>query len=131
VRAALLLLALLPAVHVQACPPESVRPIASLRDLPKDVLSLLGRFEKPQPVIADIGEPFNASDVLYLDSPPQRRLVSGVASKDCVALKVEFGGFAHYMEQVEFQDTWRGWVKTRGGYDTPAIRPAPTQAPRP
>ena len=130
-RSALLLLALLPAAHAQACPPEAARPVASLRDLPKDVLSLLGRFEKPQPTIADVGEPFNASDVLYPDSPPQRRLVSGVASKDCVALKVEFGGFVHSMEQVEFQDTWRGWVKTKGAYDTSTVRPAAAQASRP
>ncbi len=92
---------------------------------------MLGRFEKPQPAIADIGEKFNASDVIYANSPPHRRLVSGVATKDCIELKVEFGGIAHYTEQIEFQDTWRGWAKTKGGYDTYVIKPALVLAPRP
>lgn len=130
-RAAVLLFALLPALQAQACPAEAARPIASLNDLPKDVLNLLGRFEKPRPGIADVGEDFNASDVIYPDSPPLRRLVSGVAAKDCVELKVEFGGIAYHTEQVEFQDTWRGWVKTKGGYATSIIKPAPVLAPRP
>lgn len=130
-RPALLLFVLLPAALVQACPSESARPIASLRELPNDVLSLLGRFEKPQPGIADIGEPFNPSDLLYPGGPPRRRLVSGIAAKDCVELKVEFGGIAHYMEQVEFHDTWRGWVKTKGAYDTSTVKPVPAQVPLP
>lgn len=121
----ILLAALLPALQGNACPAEAARPIASLNDLPKDVLNLLGRFEKPRAGIADIGEKFNSSDVMYPDSPPQRRLVSGIAAKDCVELKVEFGGFAHYAEQVEFQKTWRGWVKTKGGYDVQRARQEP------
>ena len=129
-RAAVLLSALLAAVQAQACPAGVARPISSLSELPKDVLNLLGRLEKPQPVIADIGENFNPSDVIYPNSPPQRRLVSGIASKDCVELKVEFGGIAHYTEQVEFQDTWRGWVTTKGNY-APILKPAPAPAPRP
>ena len=130
-RAAVLLFALLPVLQAQACQAAAVRPIASLNDLPEDVLNLLGRFEKPQPVIADIGENFNTSDVIYPNSPPLRRLVSGVAAKDCVALKVEFGGIAHYTEHVEFQNTWRGWVKTKGSYDASVIRLVPAQASRP
>ncbi len=92
---------------------------------------MLGRFDKPQPAIADVGEPFNHSDVLYADGPPRRRLVSGIAARDWVELKVEFGGIVHYMEQVEFQDTWRGWVKTKGAYDTSTVKPAPALVPRP
>lgn len=130
-RATVALLALLPALHAQACPADTARPIASLNELPREVLKLLGRFEQPRPRIADVGENFNASDVIYPGSPPLRRLVSGVAGKDCVELKVEFGGFAYYIKQVEFQNTWRGWVETKGNHDAPFIDPAPAPAPRP
>lgn len=109
----------------------SAHPIASLSDLPQEVLNLLGRFDKPRAGIADIGESFNASDVIYPDSPPQQRLVSGVAGKDCVELKVEFGGIAYHTEQIEFRDTWRGWTRTRGGYGPVVLKPAPVQPPRP
>ena len=126
-RTAVLLFALVPAVQAQACPAETARPVASLRELPQDVLALLGRLDKPHPLIADIGEKFNPSDVIYPDSPPLQRLVSGVIAKDCVELKVEFGGIAYFTEQVEFQNTWRGWVKTKGSYDT--VKPAPKLVP--
>lgn len=129
-RAALLMIALLPALPAQACPADGARPVASLKELPNELLTLLGRFEKPRAGIADIGEAFNSSDVIYANSPPQRRLVSGVATKDCVELKVEFGGIAYYTEQVEFQDSWRGWVKTKGGYDALIVKPAPAEAPK-
>jgi hypothetical protein len=101
-----------------------------LNELPNALLKLLGRFEKPRAGIADIGEKFNSSDVIFPNSPPQRRLVSGLATKDCVELKVEFGGIAYYTEEVEFQDTWRGWVNTKGGYDRPVVKQAPAEAPR-
>ena len=130
-RTAIPLFALLAALQAHACPPEAARPIASLSDLPQEVLYLLGRFDKPRAGIADIGEQFNPTDVILPDSPPRRRLVSGVAAKDCVELKVEFGGIAYYTEQIEFQYTWRGWAKTKGGYDTPGVKPAPALAPRP
>ncbi|MGW8393388.1 hypothetical protein [Pseudoduganella sp. HUAS MS19] len=129
VRAAILLCALLPATQAQACPAQGARPVTLLGELPPEVLRLLGRLDMPQPAIADIGERFNPSDLLYPGSPPQRRLVSGIAAKDCVALKVEFGGIAYFTEQVEFQHTWRGWVKTRGSYDTRTITPAAALAP--
>jgi hypothetical protein len=131
VRSRFLLLALLAPLTANACPADTARPIASLGELPKEVLNLLGRFETPRPAIADIGENFNATDVILPDSPPRRRLVAGVASADCIELKIEFGGIGYYTEQVEFQKTWRGWAKTKGGYDSPIVKPAPALAPRP
>ncbi len=130
-RAAILLPALLCTFTAQACPADNARPIASLSDLPEAVLKQLGRFEKPQPGIADIGENFNGSDVIYPDSPPQRRLLAGTAAKDCIELKVEFGGFAYHTELLEFRDTFRGWIKTKGSYDAPVLMPAPALAPQP
>lgn len=130
-RTPLLLLALLPALPAQACPASATRPIASLNELPRELLNVLGRFDTPRPRIADIGEKFNSSDVIYADSAPQRRLVTGAAAKDCVDLKVEFGGIAYRTELLEFQNSPNGWVLTKGGYDHPVIRPAPAEAPRP
>ena len=127
-RAALLLLALLPALGAQACPAGAARPIASLKELPHELLDVLGRFDKPRPRIADIGEKFNATDIIFDDSPPGRRLVAGSATQNCVELKVEFGGIGYRMELVEFQNTDRGWTLTKGGYDHP-IPQKPRAAP--
>jgi hypothetical protein len=129
VRAALLLLALLPALGAQACPAGASHPIASLKELPQELLNVLGRFDNPRPRIADIGEKFNASDVVFADSAPQRRLVAGSAAQNCVELKVEFGGIGYRTELVEFQNTDRGWALVRGGYDNPVIQRPAAEAP--
>lgn len=128
-RAALFLLALLPAWGAQACPANATHPIASLKDLPRDLLNVLGRFDKPRPRIADIGEKFNASDVVFADSAPQRRLVAGSAAQNCVELKVEFGGIGYRTELVEFQNTGHGWALVKGGYDQAIIQKPPAEVP--
>lgn len=129
-RISFLLLALLPAISVQACPAGATRPLSSLNELPRELLTVLGRFDKPNPRIADIGEKFNASDVIFANSAPQRRLVAGAAAENCVELKVEFGGIAHRTDTLEFQNTGEGWTLTKGGYDQAAIKPAPAEAPK-
>lgn len=129
-RIGLLLLALLPAVSAHACPTDGLRPIASLTELPKEMLDLLGRHEGPRPRIADIGEKFNPSDIVFPDSGPQRRLVSGALSQDCIALKVEFGGIGHRTESLEFRRTVKGWAKTKGYYDDRPMAPPVAPLPR-
>ena len=128
-RAALFLLALLPALGAQACPAGASRPVTSLKELPLELLDVLGRFDKPRPRIADIGEKFNASDVIFDDSAPQRRLVAGSATQNCVELKVEFGGIGYRIELVEFQNTDHVWAQVKGGYDHPVIQKPRAAAP--
>jgi len=87
---------------------RSLVEVRMLAALPRDVTSALGRQKAGVQGIADVGEKFNATDVV--DSRlPMRRLVVGGASSASVLVAYEQGGYSHSFHAVAFSLGSSGW----------------------
>lgn len=126
------LLVFMMACSAQACAQDSRcdaddrKAVASLDELPAQVLDLLGRARTGTAGIADIGGKFNPSDAIADDSIPMRRLVGGMAGHHCILLTVEYGGIGHYQKKLEYRLGGNGWVQIKDANEgrAPAAPPA-------
>lgn len=94
------------------CDASEGNAVRSLDELPAPVLDLLGR-QTGMSGIADLGGPFNPSDVIIDDSIPMRRLVSGVAGHHCIVLIVEYGGLGYHQKTLEYRLVADSWIQLR------------------
>jgi hypothetical protein len=92
------------------CSNESFSEVSSLSKLPEEVGELLGKNISGTSGIADRGEKFNKTDVVF-EQLPFRRFKLAAVSTNCVLAAVEHGGRGYYIELWEFKrnkDRWRG-----------------------
>ena len=84
------------------------RPIATrVRDLPAGVAAALPH------AMADVGHPFNASDILDRANP-SARLVCGYPVADGYVVEHERGGRAYNVATIRFRKTAKGYVAEPG-----------------
>ena len=89
----------------------------SLRELPPGIQVLLGvGLGAHDGGIADRGEPFNSSDTVSSDSPPQRRFALGMVNGETALIAVEQGGRGYGVATVEFKQTGATWAAVRCTY---------------
>ena len=70
--------------------------ISSVKDIPASVLAKFAEIAKdPNIKIANPGEKFQATDVIYEKGLPSRRLIWGGLSKEYCVVHYEQGGYAH------------------------------------
>lgn len=93
---------------VQAAPAASWVQLNSLGDLPAAVRASLASG------MSDRGGPFNAGCVAQKDVP-QSRFVLAARQPDVLVVAVEHGGFAHYVETLEYRQSWGQWKLARRG----------------
>lgn len=98
-------------IHAQdfPCNADGGKALKSLDQLPVQILVLLGRAKTGASGIADIGEKFNAIDVVD-ETMPSRRLVSGSIGHSCIGLIVEYGGYSHYQKKLQYRRTESVWL---------------------
>lgn len=96
------------------CDVTNGKAVASLDELPAQILDLLGRDKTGTQGIANIGGKFNPSDAIVDHSVPMRRLVTGVAGLDCIWLTVEYGGVGHYQKKLEYRLVDKNWAQVKG-----------------
>jgi hypothetical protein len=96
----------LPASAVEA---QAWHEVASVKDLPFSVQQQLGVGDEDD-AIADRGEPFNASCVVF-DKTPRKRFVLGAMRGDTVMVAVEFGGLALHTQSIAFLRSGQDWIK--------------------
>jgi len=94
---------------VPAAPAAAWVQVNSLRDLPAGVRASLAH------EMADRGGPFNAGCVMQKDVP-QSRFVLGARQPDVLVLAVEHGGFAHYVETLEYRQADGTWSLASRGH---------------
>jgi hypothetical protein len=86
----------------------------SLRELPPGVQVLLGvGLGAHDGGIADRGDPFNSSDAVAPDSPPQRRFALGLVNGDTALIAVEQGGRGYSVATLEFKQAGTTWQPVR------------------
>jgi hypothetical protein len=94
----------------------------SLRELPPGIQVLLGvGLGAHDGGIADRGDPFNSSDGVTADSPPQRRFALGVVNGDTALIAVEHGGRGYSVATVEFKQAGTTWEPVRCAYIGTAV----------
>ncbi|WP_332875927.1 hypothetical protein [Massilia sp. S19_KUP03_FR1] len=96
---------------VQAAPAASWVQLNSLDDLPAAVRASLAAATG----LSDRGGPFNAGCVVQKDVP-QSRFVLGARQPDVLVLAVEHGGFAHFVETLEYRQAGGLWTLARRGH---------------
>lgn len=106
------------------CEPAHGAALKSIRELPAEVQTALGRGRQDGAGIADIGEQFNRTDVILDETLPQNHLAGGRMGQDCIRLYVEHGGIGLFREELAFQRTDQGWTPV-GRHDTRKAPPAP------
>ncbi|MRW84178.1 hypothetical protein GJ698_08705 [Pseudoduganella sp. FT26W] len=99
--------------------------MTTLRELPAQVLALLGTAKAGTEGIADIGGKFNPSDAIIDASIPMRRLLGGAVGHFCITLNVEYGGIGRYQKTLEYRLRPNGWVQVKGA----GIERAPAAPP--
>jgi hypothetical protein len=87
------------------CSPQELH---SLKELPVEVLAFL-RQQKPEG-LADRGEEFNPSDVIYDERVPRRRFVVAIMMPDRLDVEIEYGGIAYFHQTFEFHRLGNRWV---------------------
>jgi hypothetical protein len=92
--------------------PWPAKAVASLKDLPDAVQTLLANSRPGTGGMADIGGEFNATDVIVDASIPQSRFVSATAGPDCWRVTVERGGRGYHLEELDFTLADHEWVQT-------------------
>jgi len=97
------------ALSASAAEAQGWKEVTSLKDLPPAVQQQLG-VGNDDNAIADRGEPFNSSCVVF-DKTPRKRFVLGAVSGDTVVVAVEFGGFALNTQSIAFQRSGSGWIE--------------------
>ena len=102
--------------------------LASLDELPAQILDLIGRSRTGIYGISDIGGKFNSSDAITDATVPMRRLVSGIVAPSCIGVVVEYGGVGHYQKNLEYRLTEGGWRQVAGAGLERAPRLAPVAA---
>jgi len=108
----LLLAAAAPALAQDGrCDAGQGKAVATLDELPPQVLHLLGRDKTGTAGIADIGGKFNPSDAIIDNSIPMRRLLGGRAAPHCIVLAVEYGGVGHYERTLEYRLAGQEWTE--------------------
>lgn len=75
--------------------------------------------------LSDRGGPFNAGCVVQKDVPSSR-FVLGARKPDVLVLAVEHGGFAHYVETLEYRQTAGKWMLARRGKGALKVESAET-----
>ncbi|GGB89738.1 hypothetical protein [Pseudoduganella buxea] len=86
-----------------------------LHELPLPAQQLLGRGEAGVGGLADRDEPFTATDAVFGPLRPMTRFVGAAAGERCLAVVLERGGIAHFVETAilrEVDGRW-GLVATR------------------
>jgi hypothetical protein len=73
--------------------------------------------------LSDRGGPFNAGCVVQKDVPSSR-FVLGARRPDVLVLAVEHGGFAHYVETLEYRQAQGEWKLAGRGKGTPKVESA-------
>jgi len=96
---------------VQAAPAASWVQVNSLSELPSGLRASL----VASTGLSDRGGPFNAGCVVQKDVP-QSRFVLGARQPDVLVLAVEHGGFAHYVETLEYRQAKGEWTLARRGH---------------
>lgn len=82
------------AVPSPACSADDPGRIAQVAALPRWVRAAL-----PTPM-ADRDQPFNSSDVIFPDSPPQRRLICAYRHDADWVVEYEQGGIGHFRKRI-------------------------------
>ena len=102
------------AFAVQAAPAaQPWAQVNSLRDLPAELRATLVAATG----LSDRGGPFNAGCVVQKDVPSSR-FVLGARRPDVLVLAVEHGGFAHYVETLEYRQARGEWKLAGRGHGT-------------
>ena len=96
---------------VQAAPAAAWVQVNSLSELPAGLRASL----VASTGLSDRGGPFNAGCVVQKDVP-QTRFVLGARQPDVLVLAVEHGGFAHYVETLEYRQAKGEWTLARRGH---------------
>jgi len=112
-------------VQVQAdseCGWDSVklRSIEHVYLLPPEVLEILHHSTGPR--IADVGEPYNSSDLVY-ESLPRTQFLSGYVSDKCAVVNLAYGGRASYKKAMIFEKTEHGWQQADSSWGEYKLRP--------
>ncbi|MEO8343477.1 MAG: hypothetical protein ABI536_06620 [Gallionella sp.] len=92
------------------CSNESFSEVNSLSKLPGEIGELLGKSISGTNGIADRGEKFNITDVVF-EQLPFRRFNLAAISSNCVFAAIEHGGRGYYIELWKFRrdkDKWSG-----------------------
>ena len=87
--------------------------VNSLAELPPALRTSLQNEEG----LSDRGGPFNPGCV-KTDDTPSSRFVLGARSADTVVVAVERGGFAHFVETLEFRQQHGAWTLAARGTGT-------------
>lgn len=94
-----------------AAPAASWVQINSLTQLPAGLrASLVAATD-----LSDRGGPFNAGCVVQKDVP-HSRFIMGARQPDVLVLAVEHGGFAHYVETLEYRQVGGQWTLAWRGH---------------
>jgi hypothetical protein len=107
--------------NLQNVPPADIQrmvKVNSLKELPMEINDLLNakfRFFG----LADIGEQFNASDMIDLKQPSSR-LKEASLSEDAAVLTIEKGGIAVRFIELRFFKDDKGWHLLEDGGEVPA-----------
>ena len=99
---------------VFGCPPahsDQLQEVRSLTVLPKGVRDALSVSKQGEEGIADVGEPFNVTDVVR-ESLPFRRLILAGISDNRVIVGIEHGGIGYSIEVLTFSLVEDNWIQT-------------------
>jgi len=78
--------------------------VSSVKEIPASVLMKFAEIAKdPNLKIANPGEKFQVTDVIYEHGLPSRRLIFGGISKDYCLIHYEQGGYAHSYHVILFK----------------------------
>ncbi len=96
-----------PIPALPACAITGAKPVtARMADLPKPVRdALLASVGQP---IAEVGAPFNASDIVPPNAPPRVRFLRAYRVRDLWLVWVERGGIGHDFRLLAFRDAAKG-----------------------
>ena len=92
---------------VRTTPPA--RAVASLKELPPEVIDLLRRDSPGGAGIADAGENFNAGDAIVDAAMPRARFVAAMAAVDWASVTVERGGRGRLIQTLTFTHSNQEW----------------------
>lgn len=95
------------AVPDEGCASAFFAEVKSLSALPAALRAALAA-GSPGGKIADVGEPFNATDVLFNDFA-QQRLISGRLAPDCAVIVVERGGRGYAKITITVERNGESW----------------------
>ena len=102
------------------CNPPPPISVSALIELPAQIQDFLLHDGPNGRGTADIGEKYNATDVIDDDAAPRQRFMSALLGSDCVQVTIERGGRGYSISILTFQkdgDSWRHTLTQAGHRD--------------